>query len=53
MTYKLVYSKKSNNNIFIQLFDCKDLLELQKEIEKFCSLLCIYKDEILEIKEVV
>ena len=52
MTYKLVYSKKSNNNICVQLFDCKNLLELNNEIEKFCSLVCLYKDEILEIKEV-
>jgi hypothetical protein len=52
MTYKLIYSKKSNSNICVQLFDCKDLLDLHKEIEKFCSLVCLYKDEILEIKEV-
>ena len=51
MTYKLVYSKKSNNNICVQLFDCKDLLQLKNQIEKFCSLVCLYQDEILEIEE--
>ena len=52
MTYKLIYSKKSDSNICVQLFDCKDLLELKNEIDKFCSLVCLYQDEILEIKEV-
>lgn len=52
MMYKLTYSKKSNNNICVQLFECENLLELNKELEKFCSLICLYKDEILELKEV-
>jgi len=53
MLYKLVYSKKTDNKICNKFFNCKDLLQLKNETDKFCSLICLYRDEILELKEVV
>ncbi len=49
--YKVMFYKKTKTEIKSQIFETKSLKDFIIDLDKFKSKMCLYNDNILEIKE--
>ena len=51
--YEVIFCKKKETEIKSQTFETKDLKDFIIDLDKFKSMMCLYNDNILEVKELI
>ncbi len=51
--YEVIFCKKKETEIKSQTFETKDLRDFIIDLDKFKSMMCLYNDNILEVKEII